>query len=81
MFFAIHFVQERKKLRFQNNPNPELDHEPDTEGREEAALFMPNILEKPSKNTSFSDREGPGNIAKIDRLSSYLPREQWYCKL
>lgn len=81
LFFTIHFVQERKKIRFRNNSNPELDHEPGTGGREKEDLFMPNILEKPSKNTLFSDREGSGNTAKIDRLSSYLPREHWYCKL
>lgn len=67
--------RERKNPRLQNNPNPEFDHEPDTGGREKEALFMPSILEKPSKNSSFLDKKGPGNIAKIDRISSYLPQE------
>lgn len=70
-----------EKNRLQNNPNPEFDPEPDVEGREKEALFMPSILEKPSKNSSFLDKEGPRNIAKIDRISSYLPHEHWYCKL
>lgn len=70
-----------EKTRLQNNPNPEFDPEPDVEGREKEALFMPSILEKPSKNSSFLDKEGPRNIAKIDRISSYLPHEHWYYKL
>lgn len=42
---------------------------------------MPSILQKPSKNSSFLDKDGPGNIAKIDRISGYLPHEHWYGKL
>lgn len=82
----FHFLQyilfkREEKPRLQNNPNLEFDHEPDTEGREKEALFMPSILEKPSKNSSFLDKEGPGNSAKIDRISSYLPYEHWSRKL
>lgn len=80
----MHFVQERKRKkpsRLQNNPNPECDHEPDPKGGVKAALFMPSILERSSKNSSFLDKEGPGNIAKINGISSYLPHEHWYCKL
>lgn len=81
IFYNTFCSRERRKPRLQNNPNPEFDHEPDTEGREKEALFMPSIREKPCKNSSFLDKEGPGNIAKVDRISSYLPQEHWYCKL
>lgn len=42
---------------------------------------MPSILEKPCEDNSFLDKGGPGNTAKTDRISSYLPHEHWYCKL
>lgn len=81
IFYSAFCSGEKKKPRLQTSPDPKFDCKPDTEGREKEALFMPSILEKPSKNSSFLDKEGPGNIARTDRISSYLPHEHWYCKL